>query len=44
MPKSHEIDPALLAHLGELARIQLDAEQTDQLRAKLEQLVQAFSS
>ena len=44
MPKSHEIDQALIAHLGELARIQLDAAQTDQLRAKLEQLVQAFSS
>ena len=38
------IDDALLAHLGELARISLPKQRQAELRAKLQQLVDAFSS
>lgn len=38
------IDHALVEHLGELARISLPKERQDELRGKLQQLVDAFSS
>jgi len=44
MPKPLAIDDALLAHLGELARIRLPADRQEELRGKLQQLVSAFSS
>lgn len=44
MPKPLTIDAALIAHLGELARIRLSADRQDELRAKLQQLVSSFSS
>lgn len=44
MPKPLAIDANLIAHLGELARIRLPADRQDDLRAKLQQLVAAFST
>jgi aspartyl/glutamyl-tRNA(Asn/Gln) amidotransferase C subunit len=44
MPNPPPIDGALLAHLGELARISLPKQRQAELRGKLQQLVAAFSS
>lgn len=44
MPNPPPIDHALVEHLGELARISLPKQRQDELRAKLQQLVDAFSS
>ncbi|MFT4513669.1 MAG: aspartyl/glutamyl-tRNA(Asn/Gln) amidotransferase C subunit [Planctomycetota bacterium] len=44
MPKPPPIDQALVEHLGELARISLPKERQTELRDKLQQLVDAFSS
>lgn len=44
MPKPPPIDDALLAHLGELARIRLPADRQEELRTKLQQLISAFAS
>lgn len=44
MPNTPPIDDALLGHLGELARIRLPKHRQAELRSKLQQLVDAFSS
>lgn len=44
MPKPQAIDANLIAHLGELARIRVPEDRQEELRAKLQQLVVAFST
>ena len=44
MPKPLPIDAALIEHLGELARIAVPDDRREQLRDKLQHLVQAFSA
>ena len=44
MPTPPAIDQAMIERLGELARLRLPPERQQELRAKLTQLVEAFSA